>query len=352
MIVEVDGSGGAGTVGAGPTSGPSDFAPDRLSVHRPAFSIRRMESRTLAGRRVGSRVTVLPSIARRRSRKSWRSEIVTVTTVLLSLCLDSRAQPTLSLNGRVKPDTEVSSHAAATVGGGNTATLTEPSPFREPLAVRWREGQPGTIRVEVNLETAPPLQWWLAGSPDRPVPGATQATLQLLRVSAADEGSYFLEADLGAARIRSRSIRAVVYNTDAFEFPVIRWSQIEPFTTRFEVTSKLGPSANWTTPTNLMSASPRYPTNLFVITDPYAASQFYRVSAPTPQRLDPPGRIQGWVIYGASGSQYLIEYTGGYQGWTTWRPLTNLFIGRSPYFFLDRESVADPQRVYRTTVVP
>lgn len=89
------------------------------------------------------------------------------------------------------------------LGSNSIATILvlDRSPFREPTIVRWRERQPGSIRVEINLDTAATLQWWFAGSPDRPLPGATEPTLHLPNVSAADEGSYFLEADLGAVRI-------------------------------------------------------------------------------------------------------------------------------------------------------
>ena len=59
------------------------------------------------------------------------------------------------------------------------------------------------------------------------------------------------------------------------------------------------------------------------------------------------GLYAGIDVYGADGVTYRVEYTTDlpFSPTTNWTVLTNIFLPWSPYFYVDRESVASREKV-------
>jgi hypothetical protein len=184
---------------------------------------------------------------------------------------------------------------------------------------------------------------------DQAVPGGTNATLVLAKVTRAQEGVYRLWARNLWGEVTSEPIRVVVSNVQVEPVVRLRWPGHPDSELTLEASHELGSGAVW------------LPVGTYPATDieqrfeePAArAAEFYRLrgSGP-PATFTGVVRLGGWWYHDPVGSRHRIEYLSRADGWTTWRALTTLNLPTSPYLFVDEGSLGESARAYRTTPEP
>ncbi len=218
--------------------------------------------------------------------------------------------------------------------------------FQQPARVILNEGSPGRISAKVKGVPTPNLLWLRNGLP---VVGSAQATLTIASVTRAHEGVYALVASNAVGQATSKPIIAVVSNIRPQQWMGLDWEGGTEGSVSLEYASQLGTSTQWHSVSNLTSVGTRM---TYVEMDPSSPTRFYRLHSAAATPIRSAGLVNGWTITEPIGSRIRVEVVTEANGWTNWQVLTNLTLPASPYLFLDLESLAAPERVYRTTLQP
>ncbi len=221
-----------------------------------------------------------------------------------------------------------------------------PKVLRQPLRAVFNQGSTGKIAVKVTGDPTPTLSWFCNGLP---ITGATQASLTIPSATGAAEGLYELTARNSVGQVTSKPIVVLVSNVKPQRWMGLKWEGGTDRPVTLERTTELGAFTSWhsvsTYPSKGISQT-------FVEMDPTNATCFYRLNSTESPLLSGAGLVNGWLIAEPVGSRIRVEVASEVSGWTNWQVLTNLTLPASPYLFLDLESLAAPERVYRTTPVP
>jgi hypothetical protein len=218
--------------------------------------------------------------------------------------------------------------------------------LRQPSRRVLAEGDEGAVGVRLRPFASLALQWFHNGEA---VPGGTNAVLTFEAVSRADEGLYELWASNALCQVHSETIVAIASDVTPESFVAMSWLASPTTALALEYANSLAPTATWHA---LAEYPPDETAQFYVELEQDDAARFYRLNGADAPAFTRAGFIAGWWFEQAAGSMWQIEYVSPAGGWTNWQVLTNLTLPATPYLFLDYDSLADPQRVYRTTPAP
>lgn len=225
---------------------------------------------------------------------------------------------------------------------GLTPLNLRPSFKPHPGVAVFREGLDGRLRVRVLGSPPLELQWFLNGAP---IPGATEAVLDVPRASRADEGVYRLTAT-NASGEASVEINGVVSNVATEHLPAWQWEGDGRPIVLEEAPSPGGP---WSERGELGAGEL---TGVYVDFNPIENALFYRLRGEAAVQFSVVGTVPGWRYEEAAGTRHRVEYVDAVGGWFNWQTLVTLTLPESPYLFVDQTSLGSSPRVYRTTPVP